>query len=291
MNCEERPLKDVIAGIRAALAPKYGEGEARAMGRIIFENLKGWTPVDLAIRQDEPISAFIQGKVDEVVKRLLKDEPIQQIFGVADFYGMKLKVTPETLIPRPETEELVDLIVKENQHKDLRVLDCGTGSGCIAIALQRNLPFSEVTAIDVSEKALEVARENGKILHAPVEFLNADILKLPSSLNGSSYDIIVSNPPYIAMKERASMEPNVVDYEPATALFVPDNDPLLFYRAILNAATGELLAPQGKIYFEINPLYANELVELATQYGFDDARLVRDTEGKNRFLLATESRD
>lgn len=281
MNCE---LKSVLQSIRQRLAPKYGDGEAREMGRIIFENLKGWSPVDLAIRQDEEISEFIRQKVDQVVDRLLNDEPIQQIFGVADFYGMKLKVTPDTLIPRPETEELVDLIVKDNQQKDLRVLDCGTGTGCIAIALKRNLPFPEVTAIDISDKALAVARENAKNLRAQVDFRHADMIRLPESLDGKQFDVIVSNPPYIAEHERAAMDRNVLDYEPATALFVPDSDPLKFYRAILEAAKDGMAAPNGKLYFEINPLYADQLQALATRLGFADIQLIRDTDGKQRFL-------
>lgn len=287
----ERTLKDVLQSIRSRLAPKYGQGEAQAMGRIIFENLKGWSAVDLAVKRDEPVSDFIQGKVDEVVDRLLNDEPIQQIFGVADFYGMKLKVTPDTLIPRPETEELVDMVVKENTGKDLRVLDCGTGSGCIAIALQRNLLFPEVTAIDISDKALDVARENGRKLRANVDFQKADIFALRDAFPSRQFDIIVSNPPYIAEHERSAMARNVLDFEPASALFVPDNDPLEFYRAILTAARDGLLVGGGKIYFEINPLYAAELSAMAESYGFTDARLIRNTDGKQRFFAAIKPTD
>lgn len=279
-----RPLKTVLAGIIGRLSPKYGQGEARAMARIIFENLKGWNAVELAIRQDEPVSGFIEGKIDDAVKRLLADEPIQQIFGIADFYGMKLKVTRDTLIPRPETAELVDLIVRDNQRKDLRVLDAGTGSGCIAIALSRNLPFAEVTAIDISDKALEVARENARQLKCAVDFRKADILSLPSGLPGSPFDIIVSNPPYIAEKEKATMDRNVLDFEPHSALFVPDSDPLEFYTALLDAAAGGLLVPGGRIYFEINPLYAAMLADETRKRGFTDVSVIRDTDGKERFL-------
>lgn len=282
------PLKTVLAQIRASLSPKYGEGEAREMGRIIFENLKGWNPVDLAIRQNEPISGFICGKVDSAVKRLLDDEPIQQIFGNAHFYGLTLKVTPDTLIPRPETAELVDLIVKDNQRKDLRVLDAGTGSGCIAIALARNLPFPAVTAIDLSDKALEVARENGRELHVAVDFRKADIMRLPAGLEGMTFDILVSNPPYIAEKEKSTMQRNVLDYEPAMALFVPDSDPLEFYRALLSASRGDMLAQGGRIYFEINPLYASRLASEAIEMGFNDVTIIRDTSGKERFFYAVK---
>lgn len=285
------PLRLVIAGIINRLSPKYGAGEAREMSRIIFENLKGWNPVEIAIRQDEPISSFITGKVDKVVGRLLDDEPIQQIFGNADFYGMKLKVTRDTLIPRPETAELVDIIVKENPAKDLRVLDAGTGSGCIAIALSRNLLFPDVTAIDISGKALEVAAENARQLRAGIDFRHADILSLPDGLEGETFDIIVSNPPYIAEKEKAKMDRNVLDYEPASALFVPDSDPLKFYTALLNAAKGTILSPGGKIYFEINPEYASQLRQEAENLRFTEVTLTRDSYGKQRFLSAKKETD
>lgn len=277
-----------MTDIRRRLSQKYGDGEAQAMGRIIFENLKGWNAVDLVIRQNEPVSDFIVGRVEKVVDRLLKDEPIQQIFGVAEFYGMKLKVTPHTLIPRPETAELVDLIVKENREKDLRVLDAGTGSGCIAIALSRNLLFPEITAIDISDKALAIARENAHALRCHIYFLKADMLSMPPTLPGAPFDIVVSNPPYIAEKEKGSMAHNVLDYEPATALFVPDSDPLKFYKAILRGASDGLLVAGGRIYFEINPIYAYELAQEVRDSGFGNVQLYRDTDGKERFLSALQ---
>lgn len=278
------PVSRVLADIRSRLAPKYGEGEARAMARIIFENIRGWSPVDLAIHTADEIGAPTVERIDYAVKRLLADEPIQQIFGNALFYGMRFRITPDVLIPRSETAELVDIIVKDNQRKDLRVLDCGTGSGCIAIALQRNLNFPEVTAIDISDAALAVARENAMTLKAPVRFLKADILKLPYDVSGAPFDLIVSNPPYIADSEKSSMARNVLDFEPALALFVPDNDPLKFYRPILEAASAGMLSPGGKLYFEINPLFADMLAEHAVKSGFSDVQIIRDTEGKNRFM-------
>lgn len=284
----ERTVAEVMRGVVDRLSSEYGAGEARAMGRIIFENMKGWSAVDLAIKANEPMTDFMAGKIDGVVDRLLDDEPIQYIFGVADFYGMKLKVTPDTLIPRPETAELVDIIVKENMRKDLRVLDLGTGSGCIAIALARDLPFADVTAVDISGKALEVARENAAALHSQVRFLQGDILKLSDdgALPGEEkFDIIVSNPPYIADSEKQGMEKNVLEHEPASALFVPDDNPLEFYDAILKFARLSL-ADGGKVYFEINPRYAREMVTLCRGYGFDDAYEMRDSYGKLRFMRA-----
>ena len=284
-------LREVLARTRALLLPKYGEGETRALQRFMVEQLKGWTPVDLAIRQDDLVSDFILGKVNDTVNRLLHDEPIQQIFGCVDFYGLKLKVTRDTLVPRPETAELVDIIVRENDGRDLRVLDAGTGSGCIAVALALNLKFPEVTAIDISDGALAVARENARQLHVNVDFRKADIIALPESLPGMQFDIIVSNPPYIAESEKPSLEANVLDYEPATALFVPDSDPLRFYNAILRAAATDMLVPGGRIYFEINPLFASKLLDNARQAGFADAAVLRDSEGRNRFLTASKSLD
>lgn len=184
------------------------------MAVIIFENLKGWTRTDMALKAGEHLTPFMLGKFDDVIAQLLKQKPIQYIFGNAWFYGMKLTVTPDTLIPRPETAEMVDFIVQENQRKDLRVIDLCTGSGCIAIALARNLPFATVTASDISAKALDVARGNARTLYADVRFVQSDLLTARGreALAGN-YDIIVSNPPYIAEKEKAGMSANVLDYE------------------------------------------------------------------------------
>ncbi len=280
-------VRGAVASITTRLTPEYGAGEAKAMARIIFENLKGWTPVDLALKASDEVSPFIQDKIDAVVARLLAGEPIQYIFGNARFYGMTFEVSPATLIPRPETEELIDLIVKEQGGRDdLKVLDAGTGSGCIAIALARNLPFSQVTATDLSADALEIARNNAVRLKTKVNFLADDILCPVGAAEGEPYDIIVSNPPYIAEQERASMEPNVLEHEPAMALFVPDDDPLKFYRALTRFALSGGLADGGSLYFEINPIYAADLVEMMKREGFGDVTILRDMYGKERFAVA-----
>lgn len=282
-----RPLHLEVRDIIDQLAPKYGEGEARAMARIIFWHLKGWTAVDLAIKANEPVSDFIHSKIEATVARLMADEPIQYIFGQTEFYGMKLSVTPDVLIPRPETAELVDIIVSQNRDKDLRVVDFGTGSGCIAIALSRNLTFPNITAVDNSRKALAVAEANAKALHAAVDFVEADMLALdvsvPAALD-TSFDIIVSNPPYIAEREKKDMDANVLLHEPASALFVADADPLLFYKAIMNYAYARLTA-SGKVYFEINPMFADELQREASDRGFSSTEILRDTYGKKRFAI------
>ena len=233
------------------------------------------------------MSDFISGKVDAIVKRLLDGEPVQYIFGDTYWHGMELKVTPDVLIPRPETAELVDMIVNDNKgRRDLRVLDIGTGSGCIAIALSRWLDFPQVTAIDVSLPALKVAMENAVNLKADITFLHEDILAvLPPA--GPQFDIIVSNPPYIVESERDEMEKNVLEHEPQGALFVPDNDPLKFYHAIARYAMGVLVGG-GRLYFELNPLFASQLKKNLDESGeWENVTLTLDMQRRQRFLTAT----
>lgn len=284
----EMPVFQASKQITDLLSPLYGAGEAKAMTRIIFENIKGWSPVDVAVKSNEHLTPFSLGQINDVLSQLLSYKPIQYVFGTAWFYGMKLKVTPDTLIPRPETAELVDLIVQENQRKDLRVIDLCTGSGCIAVALARNLPFSTVVATDISDAALAVARENAKALHADVRFISSDLLTAQGrAAAAGSYDIIVSNPPYIVDSEKKDMSPNVLEFEPHGALFVPDADPILFYKAIF-AFAGTSLAQGGKIYLEINPMFSERLLAEASKDGFVDASVLRDTYGRNRFLIASK---
>lgn len=281
-----RILSELCHDAEQRLAPNYGLNEARWMVRIIFEHLKGYSQVDLIMKADMEMSDFIEQKVDNIINRLLEGEPIQYIFGQAKFYGMTLKVTPDTLIPRPETEELVDTIVRRaDGRRDLRVLDIGTGSGCIAIALARNLVFPSVEAIDISPAALAVAKENAKTLKTNVYFRQADALHLPEP-DAPLYDIIVSNPPYIAQSEATEMSANVLDHEPHTALFVPDDDPLLFYRAIARYAT-KALRQGGLLCFEINPLFATELKQMLEKMAFNDIDIVRDMQKRQRFIFAT----
>lgn len=270
--------------IRNTLTERYGAGEADAMTLLIFHALKGWDRTAMIINGDLPVSERMKTRVEEIMSRLEQEEPIQYILGEARFYGMDFKVTPATLIPRPETAELVDLIVKRNgDHKDLRVLDIGTGSGAIAIALSRNLPFSSVTGIDISAEALTVARENAERLHARIQLKEEDIFSYEPKKR--SLDIIVSNPPYIAEEERDAMERNVKDYEPESALFVPDAEPLIYYNRIAEIGI-RALTPRGKIYFEINPRFAAPMKEMMHNYGYCEIEIIRDAYGKHRMLAA-----
>ena len=282
-------MQTTIQKIKEVLSPLYSTGEIKNIIRIIFENIKNYSQVDIIMNQDEILSQFIKDKVDMILKRLVNHEPIQYIFNEAYFQGLTLKVTPDTLIPRPETEELIDIIVKENNQSDLHVLDIGTGSGAIAIALAKSLKFPIVDAIDISQKAIDIAQENAKAHKVKINFFIQDILSVEIPTN-SVYDIIVSNPPYITLREKDSMEPNVLDYEPHTALFVPDNDPLMFYRAITHYAI-YALNPGGRIYFEINSLYGKETAKLLSDNNFIDVDIIKDMYGLDRFVWATKPKD
>lgn len=271
--------------IRRLLAPRYGDSEAKAMSNLIFHSLKGWNATQLIINADKALSQYIIEKIDAIVGRLLNGEPLQYIIGEARFYGLDLKVSPDVLIPRQETEELVDLIVQQNQSTDLKVLDIGTGSGAIAIALSRNLKFPSVLAIDISEGALSIAKENAKNLHAKIDFMLQDVFVFAPK--NESLDIIVSNPPYIVDSEKCDMDENVLEHEPHTALFVPDDNPLIYYSRIAEIAI-DALVPGGKLYFEINPLFDKELKSMLCQNGFVDVGIVKDISHRNRFAFATK---
>ena len=274
----------VISDIKSALAAAYPEGEVRAFVRILFEEWMHYSTVDIYMRADSEVPPFVVEKMRYAVQRLLRHEPIQHIVGVAHFHGHRFAVSKHTLIPRPETEQLVDMIVDRNHDvPDLCVLDIGTGSGCIACSLARALRFAEVHAFDISQPALDLAAENARNLGVKVAFHHVDILNaVPQP---QQFHIIVSNPPYICMHEQQLMEDNVLRYEPHSALFVPDNDPLLFYRAIARYAS-VALKPGGKLYFEINAAYGNDTAQLLSDFHFADIEVVRDFYGRDRFVSA-----
>lgn len=267
--------------LRRELEPEYGRYEAEAMTELIFRHLKGWDRTQLLSNGDLPVSERMLSATGRILNRLAAHEPLQYILGDARFYGMDLHVAPGVLIPRPETAELVDRIVDGNHDRsDLRVLDVGCGSGAISVALARNLPFSRVTGLDVSPEAIEIARGNAKELKVNVDFVQSDIFKWGGE--PKSFDIVVSNPPYIAESEKKDMEANVLEYEPEQALFVPDDDPLRFYRRICEVAWNVLLS-DGQLWFEINPLYASQMRQLMSDAGFTDVETWLDSYGRMRF--------
>jgi release factor glutamine methyltransferase len=281
--CFTMTVTELKQYIHTSLSAVVDSGEATAMMREIFHAVRGFSPTDIVIYGHREVLLDTEARVRNIVERVVSGEPLQYVLGTAFFMGMELRVTPATLIPRPETSQLVDRIIDDmSSRADLRVLDIGTGSGCIAIALARALKFADVNAVDISDEALAVAAENAATLRTDVHFSHADALNMPPMPN--AYDVIVSNPPYIAEHERADMDARVYDYEPATALFVPDADPLMFYRAIARFAA-QSLRPSGKLYFEINPLFVNQLREMLTDTGFADVDIVRDFRGNLRFAI------
>ena len=287
-------MRETITYIRHSLQGIYPSGELQALIRIIMESVCGLTTCQLLVGKDRELSEKERSKINEIVKGLSQQQPIQYLLGEALFHGLTLKVAPSVLIPRPETAELVDLILNDwPADSSPRLLDIGTGSGCIAIALAKALPKAEVEAIDVSPEALEVAEENARVQEVKIHFRQADILQVaaeaisPVGIIGDvGLDAIVSNPPYILQKESAQMEQNVLAYEPHLALFVPDNDPLRYYRAIADYAR-LALRPGGKLYLEINPLCAEAMVEMLQAKRFKAIEIMCDFYGKSRFILAT----
>ncbi len=273
------------------LAPLYGDGEAKAIARLVYEVRFGLSFSDICLGKDTQLSANSQEELKGIAERLLQQEPIQYVLGQAVFCGRTFMVNEHVLIPRPETEELCSWIVSQEDKGSIdtaNILDIGTGSGCIAITLAAEMPKAKVTAWDISTEALKVAEENAKRNLVHVSFEHVDALHIPTNIlqqTAKIFDFIVSNPPYICNNERVQMESNVLNYEPHTALFVPDDDALLFYRAI--AQYGQVALKEGGwLYFEINPLYASILTEMLVMMEYHDIEIKEDQFGKERMIRA-----
>lgn len=275
-------MDHITSYLRQSLSSFYEPGELNSLIQIICRDLLRISMTDIYLRKDMNLSDNQRSLLENVVCRLQKNEPIQYIRGTADFYRNSFLVAPGVLIPRPETEELVELILKENSGK-ISVLDIGTGSGCIAISLSCNLPEAYVEGWDVSDTALEIARRNNEAIGSVVEFRKKDVMSAFDVT--SQFDVIVSNPPYITECEKEEMAPNVLEWEPEMALFVPNDDPLKFYRRI--AVLGEeLLLPGGRLYFEINQAYGKEVEEMLLTLGYREVRVHKDMCGKERMTAA-----
>ena len=276
-------MNKIVAYIRSRLQPYYTAEEVSALSRIVCCDLLGQAPTDYYLGKDIVLSSKKEQELEDILQRLSRFEPLQYIEGRTLFLGREFWVAPGVLIPRPETEELVELMLKEIPA-DARILDVGTGSGCIAISLAKELPDALVTAWDVSPEALSVARANARKLQADVCFVECDVLACQVDEVGL-YDVIVSNPPYVTEAEKADMEPNVLQWEPSLALFVPDDDPLRFYRRI--AVLGrDMLADGGRLYFEINRAYGREMVEMLRTMGYVGVRVEKDLSQNDRFVIA-----
>lgn len=265
------------------IAASYAETEASALARWILEEEFGFSTLELYVGKDTDFPMEKRNRLNDILVRLARFEPIQYIIGKTEFCGLTLKVSSDVLIPRPETAELVDWIVFDCPQSGLRVLDIGTGSGCIAITLAERMVEAEVSAWDISEKALAVARENALHNNVRIAFSCMDVFNEPTGT--SVFDIIVSNPPYITESERAEMERNVLDYEPETALFVPDTDPLRFYRRIAHIGN-QMLKPGGKLFFEINRAYGSETAAMLKYGGYSQVEVRSDSYGNARMIKA-----
>jgi release factor glutamine methyltransferase len=273
------------------LSTLYDAQEIESFFYIVLESFHNIKRIDLAINPNMEMNSMQLLRWERVLAELKKEKPIQYILGETEFYSLPFLVNENTLIPRPETEELVEWILKstkyELQSTKLRILDVGTGSGCIAISLAKNLPNAQVFAIDVSEKAMLIAKKNAEINNVKINFIHADILKIDSfDQLPTQFDIIVSNPPYVRNLEKSEIKPNVLEYEPHLALFVEDTDALLFFRKIAEFAKKNL-SEKGKLFFEINQYLGRETIELLERLGFKNIELRKDIYGNDRMILCS----
>lgn len=280
-------LLDIRRHFVETLGTIYPKDEALVLFQITAEEILGYTSTLLKLRLQDTVDEPTKKRFLSILAQLYTHRPIQHILGKAPFYGMELLVNEHTLIPRPETEELVDLIIKNHQQEEqLNILDMGTGSGCIAIALAKKLKNTQVRAVDISEKAIEIARKNGKDQEVAVDFEQMDITQWEQSFAPSDqYNIIVSNPPYIKEDEKQAMSPNVLDHEPHMALFVENHNPLVFYAHIANMAV-QHLAPNGSLYLEINQYLPQETAALIENKGFGKVTVLHDINNVPRMIYA-----
>lgn len=285
--------------IRQQLSNIYDEREAGNIANMVMEHITGYTRLDRIMKKEDELTAAQSNILQQYIHRLQQHEPVQYVLQEAWFYGMKLYVNNNVLIPRPETEELVqwiiddikasgkDVFVRRKNEADettqLKILDVGSGSGCIALALKKAMPKADIWGCDISDEALTVARRNGADLDIRVDFVAMNFLDTAQQLQLPIVDVIVSNPPYIPLKDKAQMQPNVVAHEPHTALFVPDNDALLFYRAIIEFAKKRLYET-GSIYAEIHEDLSEAVVQLFSEAGYQNVQLKKDMQGKDRMV-------
>ncbi len=290
-------LRNFHTTITESLAAYYPKEEIQSIFSILLENFTSLKRIDQALQPNKEFTNKEIENLNKALVRLQKNEPIQYIIGETDFYGLPFTVNSSVLIPRPETEELVQWIIDDCislfQNKDsISILDIGTGSGCIAITLAKQLQNAQVFAIDISSQALEVAKENALKNNVTLQFIEADILNSNSNFweslfNRHQFDVIVSNPPYVRELEKHLMRPNVLDFEPDTALFVKDDDPLLFYKCI-NSFARNFLSEQGHLYYEINEYLSEGLNAKLTKDGFTNIQVKKDIFEKDRMIKAVK---
>lgn len=277
--------KDLFRDLRKQITLSEDAAEIESMLYLILEHVAGITRSDIIAQKAISSTEKEEQRFEDIIKRLNTHEPVQYILGKTEFFGRAFNVNPSVLIPRPETELLIDHVLKNTSNDRGKILDIGTGSGCIAITLAKELPAKTVIAFDISEGALKTASENARELSAEVDFKKMDILTEPIPFN--DLEIIVSNPPYVAASEKLSMQDNVLKHEPHLALFVPDNDALIFYKVIAEKGF-DALQQNGKIVVEINERFGNETADIFSKRGFKDVRVIKDLQGKDRIIFATK---
>jgi len=279
-------MQTLIDYIRKELTGIYPDREIRSIEAMIFEHVMNYSRIDFLLKRSEPIPPQKRKEIEEIVEKLKSHQPIQYILGVTDFYGLKFKVTPAVLIPRPETEELVDWILKTNKLPFPFILDIGAGSGCIPVTLKKGIPEAAVSAVDISKEALEIATFNSEQHEVFIHLIHADILEWENQEWPSKYDIIVSNPPYVRHLEKEQMKRNVLEHEPHLALFVDDDNALIFYRKIIEFSKKHLNLG-GQLYFEINEAFGSQMIRLLETNGFKEIEMRKDLSGKDRMIRGT----
>ena len=282
-------IKDIIELFRQELTSVYSEKETESILFLVLHHVIGFSRTESVLRKEELLEEITRKKLFTILGKLKRGMPVQYVLGHTEFYGLDFLVRPGVLIPRPETEELCNWIIKENKNRKAVMLDIGTGSGCIAITLKKHIEDCTVYACDISEKALEIAGKNATKNNAGIHFFKSDTLNSKEKKKLPQFDVIVSNPPYIRNSEKKLMKPNVLNYEPHEALFVSDKNPLLFYKAIAGFSLNHL-CPGGYLYFEINENLSSELVEVIDNMGFHDIQIKKDVNGKYRMLKCIPSR-
>jgi release factor glutamine methyltransferase len=275
-------MKTSIAHIRNSLEAFYSDAEIQSITYILLEKITDFSFPEILINKSKQLSEKQRETLEIFLEKLKNFEPLQYVVGEAEFFGMRFSVNRDVLIPRPETEELVEWILENHtKTQNISILDIGTGSGCIAIALKKHLPDAQVFALDISENALKVAKRNAEKNNVEINFLKQDIFKF--QISNFKFDLIVSNPPYIPENEKNTISENVLNYEPHTALFVPDNSPLIFYEKII-AFAKENLAENGAVYFETHYNKARDIADLFAQNGFTTTEIRKDLAGKERMV-------
>jgi release factor glutamine methyltransferase len=285
MNNSNKTVSNIVTRIKFNLLNHYPDNEIQNFIYLIFEHLLNYTKIDIHINSNKIISSKVENQINKIINDLKKNKPIQYIFNKTEFYGLPFRISPDTLIPRQETEELVDWIINDNKGNKYTILDIGTGCGCIAIVLARNLTSCNIEALDISKKAINMAKTNARINNASVRFFQCDILKYETKKLKRNYDIIVSNPPYIRESEKSALPGNVLYYEPQKALFVPDDDPLIFYSAIAKFGLRNL-KDKGILYLEINEALAKQVTEELDKHNYEKIIIGKDINGKDRMVKA-----